>query len=300
MTIPLELIQILDAIDRNGSFEAAAQEIHRVRSALTYNIRQYEQVTGIQLFDRSQHRAVLTAAGRLLLEQGRQLLSLNNKIEENVQILASGWERVLRIAYDEVLNNVAIFDLIKRFKLHCPHVNLEIFSEILGGCADALEKNKVDIAIGISGRPIVSPTFNFEPLGKIKFAFAVAPHHPLAKFPEPIDSETLQQFTSIFARDSAQRYTNQSTNLSHETNCITFSSMELKRQAQIAGLGIGFLPFSLIKEDIKKGRLVIKTVQRSRPEGLFYLGWNNEKSAKAQQWIIKQILDAKFLKKLVS
>ncbi len=299
MTIPVELIQIIDAIDRNGSFEAAAQELHKVRSALTYNIRQYEQISGIQVFDRSKHRAELTAAGRLLLEQGRQLLTLNDRIEENAKIAASGWETVIRIAYDEVLNHAPIFELIKRFQSNCPHVNLEIFSEVLNGCADALANNRVDIAIGISGRPMLGREFNYEPLGKIKFAFAVSPHHSLAKVAEPIDDATIQQYAGIFARDSAQRFTRQAANLFSETSRITFSSLELKRQAQIAGLGVGFLPLNLIKEDIKHGRLVVKKVKKCKPEGLFYLGWNNEKNAKAQQWLIRQILDGKFRDKLV-
>lgn len=299
MTIPLELIQILDAIDRNGSFEAAAQELHKVRSALTYNIHQYERISDIQVFDRSKHRAELTPAGRLLLEQGRQLLALNSRIEENAQLAANGWETVLRIAYDEVLNRAPIFDLIKRFQANCPRVNLEIFSEILNGCADALANNRVDIAIGISGRPLLGSEFNFEPLGKIKFAFVVSPHHPLANIPEPIDHAIIQQYSGIVARDSAHRFTKQSANLLSEISQITFSSMELKRQAQIAGLGVGFLPFNLIKEDIKEGRLIIKKVKKSKPEGLFYLGWNNEKNAKAQQWIIRQLLDEKFRNKLV-
>lgn len=35
----LELAQILDAIDRNKTFEAAANELYKVRSALTYTIK---------------------------------------------------------------------------------------------------------------------------------------------------------------------------------------------------------------------------------------------------------------------
>ena len=64
--ITLDLLKVLDAIDQRGSFAAAAQALHKVPSALTYTIQKVEQDLGLKLFDRSGHRAKLTAAGNLL------------------------------------------------------------------------------------------------------------------------------------------------------------------------------------------------------------------------------------------
>ena len=72
--LSLEALQVLDAIDRKGSFAAAAEDLHRVPSAVTYSVRQLEQSLGIELFDRRGHRAVLTDAGTELLSHGRELL----------------------------------------------------------------------------------------------------------------------------------------------------------------------------------------------------------------------------------
>ena len=72
--ITLEALRVLDAIDRKGSFGAAAEVLFKVPSALTYTVQKLESDLGISIFDRSKQRAQLTTAGRLLLEQGRQLL----------------------------------------------------------------------------------------------------------------------------------------------------------------------------------------------------------------------------------
>lgn len=298
MTIPLELIKILDAIDRNGSFEAAAQELHKVRSALTYTIHQYEQRTKVQLFNRDKYRAKFTQAGRLLLDEGRELLLLNSRLEENVKLVAKGWQPVVRIAYDEVLNPKPLLELMGEFQRHYPQVNVEIFSEILNGCTDALIKQHVDIAIGVSGRLPSRKELSFEPLGKSKFVFAVSPLHPLAKVSEPISALTLSQYPAIFTRDSAQRFTTDSMNKLHEKSYLTFSSLDLKRQAHIAGLGVGFLPLNFIRDNIKKGELIIKKVKKTKPETLFYLGWNNEKETLVKQWLIQKILESGFVKQL--
>jgi DNA-binding transcriptional LysR family regulator len=53
MRLSLEALQVLDAIDRKGSFAAAAHELHRVPSAITYSVRQLEDGLGIEIFDRA-------------------------------------------------------------------------------------------------------------------------------------------------------------------------------------------------------------------------------------------------------
>ena len=52
MRLSLEFLQVLDAIDRKGSFAAAAEDLHRVPSAITYSVRQLEESLGIEVFDR--------------------------------------------------------------------------------------------------------------------------------------------------------------------------------------------------------------------------------------------------------
>src|SRR3977135_1980257 len=92
MKLSLEALQVLDAIDRKGSFAAAAEDLHRVPSAITYSIRQLEDSLGVTLFDRAGHRAVLTDAGRELLTEGRRLLRAGADLEGRVPPGADGGE----------------------------------------------------------------------------------------------------------------------------------------------------------------------------------------------------------------
>ena len=71
MNISLDLLQTLDAIDRLGSHAAAAQHLHRVPSAITHAIAKAESLLGHPLFERRGRRAVLTEAGRCLLDDLR-------------------------------------------------------------------------------------------------------------------------------------------------------------------------------------------------------------------------------------
>ena len=68
-----------------------------------------------ELFDRSGHRAVLTPAGQLLLEQGRELLCQAETLEERVRRSGQGWETRLTIAVDEIIPLTGLFPLILQF-----------------------------------------------------------------------------------------------------------------------------------------------------------------------------------------
>jgi molybdenum-dependent DNA-binding transcriptional regulator ModE len=52
-----EALSMMDTIARTGSFAAAAREMGRVPSALTYSVRQLEDALDVLLFDRSSRQA---------------------------------------------------------------------------------------------------------------------------------------------------------------------------------------------------------------------------------------------------
>ena len=113
--ITLDALRTIEAINQQGSFAAAAKELFKVPSALTYTIGKLESDLGVLLFDRSKQRAVLTAAGKLVLEQGRELLIASSALEDAVQQLETGWETQLVITLDTLVPLPIILSLISEF-----------------------------------------------------------------------------------------------------------------------------------------------------------------------------------------
>lgn len=69
-------LEVVDAVARNGSFSAAAQELHRVPSAVSYTVRQLEEWLAVPLFERRHRDVELTPAGVWFCRKG-DLLSKN-------------------------------------------------------------------------------------------------------------------------------------------------------------------------------------------------------------------------------
>ena len=93
-----EALAMMDAIARTGSFAAAARELGRVPSALTYQVGKLEEALDALLFDRRSRQARLTAAGEELLREGRRVLAELDAVSNRVHRVASGWETRLTIA----------------------------------------------------------------------------------------------------------------------------------------------------------------------------------------------------------
>lgn len=110
-----EALAMMDTIARTGSFAAAARELGKVPSALTYNVRQLEDALDVLLFDRRSRQAQLTAAGEELLREGRRLLLQMDAVANRVRRVALGWETQLTVAADNAIAPRALFDLIGAF-----------------------------------------------------------------------------------------------------------------------------------------------------------------------------------------
>ncbi|MCR6653611.1 MAG: LysR family transcriptional regulator [Cellvibrionaceae bacterium] len=172
-TITLDALRVLDAIDKKGSFNAAAEALFKVPSALSYTVGKLESDLGINLFDRTRQRAQLTSAGRLLLDKGRELLQATDALEEALRQLESGWETQLRIAKDTILPLAPLLQQVDAFNQLDRRVALHITEEVLGGTWDALVAGRCDLALGASGEA-PKGLLEYRLLGEVDFVFAVA------------------------------------------------------------------------------------------------------------------------------
>ncbi len=287
-SITLDALRALDAIDKTGSFAAAAKHLYKVPSALTYTIKKLEEELAVPLFDRSKQRAVLTPAGQLVLEQGREILLATNRMFDSVKQLESGWELEIKIARDTVVPFTPLFNLVNEFNQLKQDVDISLSEEVLAGGWDALQNKRADIAIGVSGE-LPKGLFNLHKMGSIRFSFMVAAKHPLAQIKHTLDADDLQAFPAIVVADTAQILPGRSSGLFDSKQVIRVHNMATKVAAQAQGIGVGFLPLHLAKPYLSTGELVEKTCSIPRPDIDLYLAWNKGQQGNALNWFIEQL-----------
>ncbi len=300
MRLTLDALEVLDAIARKGSFAAAAEALHRVPSAITYTVQKLEEDLGVSLFDRSGHRAVLTEAGKELLREGQRLLNAANEIEARVKRVATGYEIELRIAVNDVIPHERLMPLIEEFYKTTCGTRLRLCQEVYGGAWDALASNRADLAIGAPGEGPAGGGYLTRPFGEVEWGFMVAPLHPLASAVEPIAPEEILKYRSIAAADSSRNLPPRTSGLLTGQDVLTVPDMYYKIALQRAGLGVGYLPLHMTREDVAAGRLIIKQVVEPKPSASMFLAWRTGHRGKALEWWVKRLEDRTVQRALLS
>lgn len=152
MKISLEGLQILDAISRRSSFAAAAEELCRVPSTITYAVQKLEEDLGVALFERSGHRPRLTPAGKALLKEGRLILQAAAELEERVKRVCEEYEARLAIGLGALLPCAPLLELAREFCAGEEHAETDLrITQATGDAWDALAAQKIDLTVGASG-----------------------------------------------------------------------------------------------------------------------------------------------------
>ncbi len=299
LKLSLEALQIVDAIDRRGSFSAAGKELHRVPSTISYSVGKLEDDLGVQLFERNGPRVHLTRAGLELLKEGRYLLRAAQDLEHRVRRVASGWETELAIGIDAMFSAMALNPDVHAFYEVAQQTRLRLAHEALSGTWEALLERRVDLLVGAAGDGPAGGGYVAHPIGTMAFVFAVAPGHPLAQVAGPLGRAQLQHHRAIVVADSARNMAPRSVGILLGQDTLTVPSMQTKFDYQLAGMGFGFLPEPCARAAIKQGWLVEKEVAEPKPAETFYLAWRTGEAGAALSWWIRRMSEAGLLERLM-
>ncbi|MFT5112368.1 MAG: DNA-binding transcriptional LysR family regulator [Parasphingorhabdus sp.] len=295
LAITLEALEVLDAIDRKGSFAAAANILYKVPSAITYTVQKLEQDLGVTLFVKSGRKSVLTPAGEILLEQGREILDAAERLTETTRVVDSGWESRLNIVLDTAFGTQHIYPLLTEFFAIKPDIEINLHQEALGGGWDALLEGRTDIALGLPARPSEISGFHCTPLTKTRWVFAVHEHHPLASLKRSLTREDIECHRAVVIRDSSQNHAKLTHRVFSKQPVLSVQTMQDKAAAQIAGLGVGFIPESVIQEELASGEMLRLEVQGVEVDTTVYLAWRRGQKGKALNWFISKLSNANAL-----
>jgi DNA-binding transcriptional LysR family regulator len=284
LKLSLDALLTVDTIARRGSFAAAAKELYRVPSTISYTVAKLEEDLGVQLFERFGPRVVLTSAGEELLKEGRYLLKAAADLERRVRRVASGWETEFTIAMDSMLSPCALMEDIAAFYEVADQTRLRLVKEELSGTWEALIDRRADLLVGAAGSGPSGGGYSAVPIGSVSFVFVVAPGHPLAGVAHPLSKADLAACRAVSVSDSARQMAARTVGLLFGQDTVAVPDMQTKYIFQRAGLGFGFLPESWVRADIEQGRFIVKAVEEPKPDETLYLAWRTGEEGAALAW----------------
>ncbi len=287
-----DALALLQTVASTGSFAAAARALAVVPSAVTSRVRQIEDALDVLLFDRSSRQARLTEAGAELLREGARLLDEVDAVANRVKRVATGWEAQLTIAVDGAIASGAVMELAAAFFELAPPTRLRFRDETLSGTLAALASGQADLALGATMDTATTTGLQSRPLGEMAFIYAMAPHHPLAVPQEPLSDELIRRHRAVAVADSIPQGSGLTLGLLAGQDVLTVPTMRAKLDAQLRGLGVGFVPEPMARPFIESGRLVARKVERPGRLVRLHYAWRNagrQGPGRALQWWLDQL-----------
>jgi len=178
LRMDLRSLRYFSEVASTENFSRAASRLHRTQPALSRCVRDLEAELGVLLFERVGRRAVITSAGKALLERVRSLLAQADAVSDFARLLAAGKTSVLRVGAVPNMIERVLPDVLRRYRLRRPEVEVVLRPE--GGTAllRALENGDVDLALA---RYIRTPSLDAKPAFPF-YVLAVVPlSHALAR-----------------------------------------------------------------------------------------------------------------------
>lgn len=276
--ISLNQVRVFVAIAEAGSFRAAAGRLRRAQSAVSHAVADLEAELGVQLFDRSGYRPVLTDAGKALLEEARSLLMRVDFLRARADSFSRGEEPEVAIAVDTLFPMPGLCGVLNAWRAGHASVKVRMSVLPLGGPVSALLDDSCALAL-LAGKDFIDARIECEALMAIEFVAVASASHPLAQAARRgarLRSMDLADHLQIVQTDpSALSQGRDFGVLSPQTWRV--DNQEAKGALIRAGTGWGRMPLWAVQDDLDAGRLARIPAEALGPGGALtvqtYLAW---------------------------
>jgi DNA-binding transcriptional LysR family regulator len=258
--VELRHLEYFLAVADTGSFTQAAKALHVVQSGVSATVKTLERELGSPLFDRSQPRVTLTAAGRALLPQARGTLDAARAARDAVYRVQGTLHGTVTVGTLTAINLIDLPGLLAALHARHPGITVRLRTATTGsaGLAQDLRDGQLDAAfLSLPGPPPAELRVRL--LAAAPLELYVPASHPLAG----AGRVTLAQLAVFPFIDSPPGFGNrllvdQAFAAAGVEREVTLEIADIGMAASFirAGLGIGFLSHFLVK-----GNAGLDTVQ---------------------------------------
>lgn len=284
-------LQMLDTVARMGSFTAAAEQLHKVPSAISYAVRQVEKELGVKLFHRLTRKVELTEAGEHFIKEARQLLRQMEEVKAQTKRVESGYHKTVKLTLDNIVKLEQLKPLIEDFYNTFDYAELQINMEVFNGSWEAISEGRADVVIGATSAIPVSGDYGVKPMGSIDWAYVMAADHPLASQSELTD-EDLAAIPAICLDDTStilpKRHTWHSAQQRRLLLPNWFSAIECLKNK----VGMGYMPRHMATFFIEQGDLIEVNLTSDKPLSACCLVWRKNQDNKLVEWLIDYLGDS--------
>lgn len=262
----LEWIKDLQALFETGNFSRAADRRHITQPAFSRRIQALETWVGTVLVDRESSPPVLTSAGKLFLSRSADLIRQTELLREDFLVVQPQASRVIHVTTADTLCHHWLPYLHMHASREVSNVTFAVANNSRQDSVATLSDGNAEFMLCYSHKDasVLLPSKRFPKfrLGSetlVPVSAADADGEPLFRLPglerEPIPFAFFGE--EMFLGHMVQRTIAAQPVKAHLTVRYVNARSEALKSMILRGLGMGWIPQSLARDDLKSGRLVL-------------------------------------------
>jgi DNA-binding transcriptional LysR family regulator len=256
--VTLDQLRAFVCVVEEGSFSAAARKLKRVQSAISAAMANLETHLGVAIWDRSSRVAKLTDQGQVVLGAARRVLAEVDSLRHLTAGMVMGLEASVSLCVDAFFPLSALLEVCAAFAKQFPSIDLRVDTQVMTGVTSRVLSGAATLGV-VSPVPF-PPGLERKALAAVRMVPVVAAKHPFAIVKGTVPKRRLMETVQIVLSERSDAAAPDVAVLSTRTWRI--GDLATKHAMLGAGLGWGNLPEHLVRDDIRRGKLVV-----IRPEG---------------------------------
>lgn len=179
MNVTLRQLRAFVALARTGSFTLAAESLFVTQSALSGLIKEFEQVLGVRVVDRSTRRIQLSDMGKELYPLLEKNLHDLDRVLQNVSERKDLKTGLVRVAAPQLMASTLLPEIIAAYNQHQQSVQIKLIDSVVESIVSRVFSGEVDFGIGPERDP--NSDILAETLFEGRFMAVYPKGHPLRK-----------------------------------------------------------------------------------------------------------------------
>ena len=257
MALDLNHLESLLVVAESGSIAGAATRLNKVRSAVSYDIRCLESHLGVSLLDRGGYRAQLTPVGERVRREGELLLRQARRLEQMANQIREEWEPVVKIVMEGAIPSSPVMRAIRELSNREVPTLVELQTDFLGGVLERFERHDADLMLV---KDFDAPVGDYivHQLPEIHCVLVAAGDHSLFdKRPEQVQRHELRECLELNIQVSAEGMSHIADKRIGLPRVLNLDGFYAKKEALLMGLGLGWMPRSLVESELERGDLAV-------------------------------------------
>ena len=258
----LDQLRILKAIAEEGSFKKAADILYVTQPAVSLQVQNLEKQLEITIFDRGGRKALLTEAGKLLLDYCERILNQCDEACKAVEDLNSLKGGSLIIGASQTTGTYLMPRMIGLFRQQYPEVSVQLQVHSTRRTGWSVANGQIDLAI-IGGQlpQELENLLNVIPYSNDELALVLPSKHKLSKEKE-LTKEDLYKlnFVTLDSQSTTRKVVDKllkdsGLDIQRLKIEMELNSLEAIKNAVQSGLGAAFLPVVSIERELSSGTM---------------------------------------------